>query len=301
MNWNNFKLFYHVAKAGNITAAARESQVSQPALSRSIANLESRLNTKLLERHTRGITLTHQGKVLFEEVEKIFARFELIRQIFKNDESQIEGELRVFLDSGLLDTWFTYYIDQFIAEYPNLYLSLISNDSKLDIIKNKVDIALCTDCIDSPLITKQQILTWRRRLYASPDYLKNMGEPRTIKDLDHHHLIAFGEEETFPSENMDWHLKIGREDGDPRIPFLKINSLRSMLMSAEKGHGIVSFSKESLLLKNSNLVQILPDVQGPQVNIYMVYLKQMRNIGKVKAFCDYIEKVVKEFAAEHKE
>lgn len=299
MNWNNFKLFYHVAKAGNITAAAKEGQVSQPALSRSIANLESRLNTKLFERHTRGITLTHQGKVLFDEVDKIYARFELIRQIFKNEYNQLAGELRVFLDSGLLDTWFTYYIDQFISEYPKLYLSLISNDSKLDIIKNKVDIALCTDCIDSPLITKQKILTWRRKLYASPEYLKTMGEPTIINDLDHHHLIAFGEEQTYPTENMDWHLKIGRDVGEPRIPFLKINSLRSMLMAAEKGRGIVSFSRESLLLKNSNLVEILPEVQGPQVDIHMVYLRQMRNVGKVKAFCDYIEKVVKDFTAEH--
>jgi DNA-binding transcriptional LysR family regulator len=301
MNWNNFKLFYHVARAGNITAAANESRLSQPALSRSISNLELRLKTKLFERHPRGITLTRQGKALFDEVEKIYARFELIRQIFKNDENQLEGELRVFLDFGLLDTWLTYYIDRFISEYPNLYLSLISNNSKLDIIKNEVDVGLCADCIDSPLIDKKQILTWQRRLYASPEYLQNMGKPKTVKDLDHHRLIAFGEDQTFPTEDMDWHLRVGRKIGDPRIPFLKINSMRSMLMAAEKGRGIVSFSKESLLLKNSNLVQILPEVNGPQIILYMVYLKQMREVGKIKAFCDYIEKVVEEFKNENKE
>jgi DNA-binding transcriptional LysR family regulator len=300
MNWNNFKLFYHVVKAGSITAAAPEIRISQSTLSRSITELESALKIKLFERHSRGMNLSYQGKILFDEVEKIYMHFELIRQISTNDPHQLEGELRVFLDSGLLDTWLTYYIDHFISDYPSLYLSLISNNTKLDIVKDEVDVALCADFVASPLIGHQLILTWQRRLYASPEYLKNFGEPKTIKDLDHHRLIAFGEDQTFPIEDMDWHLRIGRKGGDSRVPFLKINSMRSMLMSAEKGRGIVSFSKESLLLKNSNLVQILPDVRGPHINIYMVYLKQMRDIGKVKAFCNYIEKVVAKFKADSK-
>jgi DNA-binding transcriptional LysR family regulator len=295
MDWDKLKLFYITAKVGNISKAARELNVTQSALSRRISSLEYDLGTKLLNRHLRGVTLTPQGKVIYPELEKAFMRLESLDQLISSMENKLKGELKVASNLGFIDTWLNYYLPQFLKDYPEIRLSILAKEQLLDLIDKDIDIVITSFFPDSPLVEKIPLMTWHRKLYASPGYIEKHGMPKSVEDLDRHQLISFGESKSFPQEDRDWHLKIGKSPGERREPYLAINSMRAMVNAAQHDLGIISFSQESLLLKDTNLLPILPDIQGPKIDIYVVYLKQRHNLERLRVFLEFLKKVSAEF------
>lgn len=289
MDWDKLKLFYITAKIGNISKAARELNVTQSALSRRISSLEEDLGTQLLNRHLRGVTLTSQGKAIFPELEKAFNKLESLNQIIQSMDNTLAGDLRIASNFGFIDTWLNYYLPDFIKKHAEIRLSVLVKEKIVDLIDEGIDLVITSFFPDSPLVEKEFLMSWNRCLYASERYLKQFGIPKTVQDLSHHRLISFGESKSFLHEDRDWHLKIGTEPGERREPYLAINSMRAMLTAAQNDIGIISFSQESLLLKDTNLIRVLPEIQGPHIDIFMVYLKQQESLERLKIFRNFLK------------
>lgn len=289
MDWDKLKLFYITAKIGNISKAARELNVTQSALSRRISSLEEDLKTQLLNRHLRGVTLTHQGQIIFPEIEKAFLRLESLDHLIQSIENRPAGSLKIASNFGFIDTWLNYYIPPFLKQYPEINLSILVKDQNFDLVDEGIDIVIASHFSESPLMTKEYFMTWHRCLYASPAYLKTFGSPKSTQDLSEHRLISFGPSNNLSYGDRDWHLKIGTQPGEKREPYLTINSIRALLHAAEHDLGIISFSQESILLRESILTPVLPKVQGPKIDIYMYYLQQHENLEKMKVFRSYIK------------
>lgn len=290
MDWDKLKLFYITAKIGNISKAARELGVTQSALSRRISSLEEDLGVQLLNRHLRGVTLTPQGKAIFPTLERAFIKLESLSHMVTSMDGTLHGEVRVASNFGFIDTWLNYFLPEFIQEYPDIRMSVMAKESINDLIDEDIDVAITSHFPDSPLVEKDFLMSWHRSLYASKGYLEKFGVPKKVEDLSNHRLISFSVPRGNAPEEREWLLKIGAPQGEARNPYLSINSMRALLNAAQHDLGIISFSRESILLKDTNLVRVLPQVEGPKIDVYLVYLKQRAGLERIRVFCDFLRR-----------
>lgn len=294
MQWDKLKTFYYVAKFESLTKTGQHLNLSQSAISRQIIDLEYQVGHKLFKRLPRGLVLTRQGQLLFQNTEKMFMFSELALTQIQNEQLEPQGDLSIGANVGLVDTWLYMLIPEFLNRYPKINLSIFSKDKHLDVESLEVHVALQPYIHDKPALVQNPLTTWNRRLYASKEYIQKYGMPQTIEDLKHHRLIGFGTEKIHLFDNINWHLNLSGHKKNPQKPYLSANSLRALFHFGASGFGIISFSQESPLLKDSQLIEVLPELIGPSINIYFTYPIQLKGIKTIDVLEEYLHTYVKE-------
>lgn len=293
MQWDKLKTFYYVAKLQSITKAAQYLNISQPAVSRQMIDLERQFGYKMFKKLAKGLVLTRQGLILFQNAEKMFVYSELALSQIQDEHIEPQGDLSIGTNVGLVDTWLYKIIPDFLKRYPQINLSLYSKDTPLDVESLEVQIALQPYAENQPDLIQNFLMSWNRRLYASKDYLQKNGTPKKVTDLQNHRLIGFGPEKIHLFDNINWHLSLS-DHNNLQKPYLSTNSLRTLFHLGNNGIGIISFSQESPLLKDSNLIEILPDVEGPCISIYFTYPIQLKGVRKIEVLEEFLKQYVKE-------
>lgn len=294
-DWNKAKLFYHIAKCGSFTKAARLAGIDQSVLSRQIQILEKQVGCPLLIRKAGGIFLTRKGEELLENVAPFFLK---IRGFCGNAYREIGEEkkrkIRIMTTYALA----AYILNELIITYnkdnPHLIFEVIGEDHAIDVIVNDIDIAIRP--YDSQAIGVQQelLFTLQKKLYASTKYLKMYGEPRTVDELkDHFFITNSSKAEDYPYADIHWILKLGLPDGKKHEPIFLSNSLECMLHAAKEGVGIIGGYEVMSILKNSNLINILPDVKDKETKIYCVYPDYLKEDAEIIAVKNYLMKNLK--------
>ena len=281
--WSKLEILYHIVKAGSLLKAAEILKTDQPTLTRKLATLEKKFGFKLINRSTpqKTLTLTEQGKIVFEAAQKTFVTTQTMEtELFDN--KSMKGKIRLSTNRAIADFIINPLLIEFGKKYPDINLELLCNDSLIDLYKNEVDfsIRLCTE--EDPTLIQEPLFTLEAGLYASPDYLKKFGTPKTIEDLDTHRLIAFAHPKENPYSNTDWSLRLGREGQKKRTPFYTVNSMGSFWEAAEEGMGIIISYEHMLKRKKPNIVRILDNVKGPTYKLHLVYPKKLENVKRMQ-------------------
>lgn len=288
-DWDKIKTFYYVAKAGNLTHAALKLNISQPALSRAMQLLEHQLNVRLFERMPRGLVLTRQGEILLEAAEKTFENFSQAEVLMLEDETEPQGDLKIATTMAIATVWIIHHISDFIRHYPKLRLTIIGNDEQLDLKTRQADVSIRPFINNHPELIQEPLFTFNLKLYASKEYLREYGVPKVPEDLDHHRMIVFGYDAINPYHDINWPLRIGMPKGLIREPFLCINTSSGMRQAAENNLGIIALAAEYPGLENSKLVEVLPDIEKPNIPIYYVYPLQLQTSRRIKLLGDYLK------------
>lgn len=294
MQWDKLRTFYYVAKLESFTKTGQYLNISQSAISRQITDLEYQVGHQLFKRLPRKLALTRRGQLLFQNAEKMFMHSELALTQIQNEEEFPRGELSLGANVGLVETWLYLLIPGFLNRYPEINLSIFSKDGPLDVEALEVHVALQPYIPDQPTLIQNPLTSWNRRLYASKAYLQKYGAPQTVQDLEHHRLIGFGSEKIHLFEDINWHLKLRGKNREVQKPYLSANSLRALFYFAINDFGIISFSQESPLLKDSDLVEVLPEVSGPSIDICFTYPIQLKEIKTINVLEEYLQEYVKE-------
>lgn len=290
---DKLKLFYYVAKAKKFTTAAEMLNISQPALSRNIQLLEERLGTKLFYRHARGLTLTAQGELMIPVIGNFLNEIQTTAGKLYEEEKEPKGPLKAVVSSGLMSAYLLNYVPEFLTLYPEIRLTLIANDTipSLTFGEAHVLISHPLQGTEAEGLTQDLLLKSYVGLYASKEYLKEFGVPKTPKDLDNHQLIAFGdhpESESF--KHMNCLLTLGTTPDYVREPFIQANLPQARLALAQAGLGIAAIYKDHPGLSESGLIQVLPDTPMPVDETYYIYPKELETSKKVIVFRDYLKK-----------
>ncbi|MBL0941129.1 MAG: LysR family transcriptional regulator [Alphaproteobacteria bacterium] len=291
MDWDKLKLFYHVARIGSFTKAATILDLSQPALSRSIGILAKTLNTKLFHRKPRGIELTRQGEVLYRFAHKMFLEAEEMTRFLHGGDTEPRGLLKVLTTHSIAYSWLINYIPGFSEKYPDIQLTIFGDDERTNLYE--ADVMIRPYIPHQPDLVQKPLTSFRIGLFASRDYLEKYGTPKTPQDLDHHRLISFGGDTLHPYGNVNWILRLGIQSENPRQPFLQINSSQGLLKAAKLGLGIVELGTKHPELEGVDLVEVLPDCEGPLVEIFYIYPEHLKTSKRVTALADYLDEVLK--------
>lgn len=292
LDWDKLKTFHAAADSGSLTAAAERLGISQSAVSRQITALEESLDTPLFHRHARGLTLTEQGRILFLAAREIAHRTALAQATVINSRNKPQGKLRVSTPISLGSNWLTSVLPEFLSAYPEIDVELVLEDEEHDLSSFEVDCALRPWRSTQGDVIERKLGTISQSLYASDTYLAKYGAPKTVKDLDNHKIVAFGQLMPSRLHSSNWVLKAGGREGNPLKPALSVSNLHGIMRAAEAGIGLAGLPDYMTALSR-RLVRVLPDLRGDPFDVFFVYPTELRGSVKAKVFREFLIRVTK--------
>ncbi|MBC6405239.1 MAG: LysR family transcriptional regulator [Rhodospirillales bacterium] len=293
MDWDKLRIFHAVAEAGSFTHAGEQLNLSQSAVSRQISGLEESLSVPLFHRHARGLLLTEQGELLYRTAHEVFGKLAMIEAQLTESKDRPKGPLKVTTTVAFGSTWLAPRIRDFMELYPEIGLHLILADRELDLSMREADVAVRMMPPRQADLIQRHLITMHVQAYASADYLKRHGPVNSVEDLDHHKLIVYGEDKRPPVPDVNWLLHSGRRGSGPRKPALSLNNVYGILQAVMAGAGIAALP-EFMVNKQSDLVPVLPDMEGPQIDTYFVYSEELRSTKRIAVFRDFLLRKIAE-------
>ena len=286
MDWDKLRVFHAVADAGSFTHAGETLNLSQSAVSRQISALEEALQVPLFHRHARGLILTEQGESLNRTVREVFAKLAMTEALLTESKEKPAGRLKVTTTIGFGSAWLAPRLAGFLAMYPDVTMSLLLDDSDLDLAMREADVAIRMHAPRQPDLVQRHLMTMRWVVVAHPDYLARAGTPERAEQLDDHKLILFGDYRP-PVTDVNWLAQAGRRAGSARRALLEVNSLHAMAGAIRSGLGI-GVLPDWMSSELDGLVRLLPDLKAPGIEVYFVYPEELRNSKRVMVFRDFL-------------
>lgn len=279
-------MFIRVVETGSFSAVAREMNSTQPTISKNIAELESWLGAKLLNRSTRSLRLTETGTDYYERCVGILQDVEEAEQMVGQLQTQPKGTVRVSTVVAFGRLHLVPRLSAFFRMYPDIKVDIRLSDRFIDLVEEGVDVAIRMGTLaDSTLIAKKlgssPVVT-----VASPEYLKRHGIPTHPRDLRQHNYLQYAEggirnETQFKDQDEPFHVRI-----EGNFSTNNSEALRAGLLS---GLGISRAPRWLVgdAIESGELVPVLESFQPDAMNLYAVYPPGRHLPSKVRSFIDY--------------
>ncbi|MBI3524237.1 MAG: LysR family transcriptional regulator [Betaproteobacteria bacterium] len=191
MDTKSLEMFAVVVRQGSFAAAARDQNVDPSSVSRVIAALEAELDVRLFQRTTRQLTLTEAGSLYFERIEPLLEEIRHARDAAAEASSQVKGTLRVTASNSFGLKRILPLIPAFAAQYPDLTVDLMLTDTVVDLLAERIDIAIRLGMLTDSNMVAQLLMQTRYRVVASPAYLGKYGAPKKPEHVGHHNCLLF--------------------------------------------------------------------------------------------------------------
>ena len=293
MDWDKLRVFHAVAEAGSFTHAGEALNLSQSAVSRQISALEESLSVPLFHRHARGLILTEQGEVLYHTAREVFSKLAMTEAMLSESKDRPKGPLKVTTTVSFGSAWLSPRIREFMDLYPEIQVTLVVDDSELDLSMREADVAIRMSPPRQPDLVQRHLMATRYHVYASSDYLKRFGTPQRAEDLDKHRIIIYGLDGRPPVRNINWLIEAGARPGHERQPIYVVNNVYAIFRAVESGLGVAALP-DFMAQEASDLVRILPELAGPDVEAYFVYPEELRSSKRIAVFRDFLLRKVAE-------
>ncbi|MEM5329930.1 LysR substrate-binding domain-containing protein [Paraburkholderia sp. JHI2823] len=202
-------VFVTVIDAGSITAAAEKLEQTVSGVSRALTRLEKQLGVALILRTTRRLQLTEEGELFLERARAILAAMADAEEAVTRHRERPSGRLRVDAATPFMLHCIVPHVAAFAQRYPEIQLELTNNERIVDLLEQRVDIAIRIGTLQDSTLHARALGTSRLRIVASPGYLAAHGAPRSVAALGGHRLIGF----TAPAHLNRWPLRAAAGDG----------------------------------------------------------------------------------------
>jgi DNA-binding transcriptional LysR family regulator len=281
-------VFARVVEMGSFARAAERLDVSVSAVSRAVADLEAHLQTRLLNRTTRRLSLTESGRAFHERTVQLLADLEEAEQSAQAGAVTPRGTLRLTCAVTFGTRHVAAAIADFVARYPETRFDIELSDRAVDLVDEGFDVAVRIGQIGSQNLVGRKVGTTQLVCCAAPTYLDAHGEPRTPEALAAHTCLTY---EYAPTRNV-WTFR----DGDGRDRSVRIggpvhaNNGRFLEALAVAGTG-VCHEPDFIVgpdVRAGRLRPILREFAPPASPIYVVYPSRRHLSAKVRAFTDFI-------------
>jgi DNA-binding transcriptional LysR family regulator len=286
LDLNEVRMFVQVVRARSFAEAARRLGVPSNTLSRRVRQLEAGLDTRLLQRSTRKLTLTAAGAAFFERcAPAVDGVLEAGKDLAGGSQSA-SGTVRIAAPADFLDFFRIEWVMQFLAQYPKVRLDFVLNDARADLIDEAIDVAFRGGRVQDQQLVFRQLTSQFFKLVASPAYVKSRGLPETLQALASHDcLTASGQQRL-----VTWTLEgpVGSEDVKVSGRF-SANSARILLKSCLSGLGIALLPSMLVVphIHGGRLIHVLPGYRREGADLNVVLPSSQQIPTAVAAFVEF--------------
>lgn len=293
---DELQVFVSVIESGSISAAAEHVGQTPSAISRTLSRLEAKLGTTLINRTTRRMDLTEEGKFFLEKAKQILAQMDELEERLSLRQHVPSGRLRINAASPFMLHAVVPYVAEFRALYPDIQLELNSNDLIIDLLEQSTDVAIRIGILADSTLHARSLGSSPLNILASPAYLEQHGIPTTVEALASHALLGFTQTESL----NHWPLRHAEGDRLQIQPAVSASSGETLRQLALAGEGIVCLSHfmthEDIRL--GRLQVILPEANsGYRQPIHAVYYRNSQLALRIQCFLDFIQKKLANYAA----
>lgn len=290
-------IFVAIVRSGSFANAARSLNLSQSVASRAVTRLEKRLGVRVLDRTTRSVSLTDEGRGLFERLEPLLHGFEEAFAAVAEDRARMRGRLRVKMHPTLAHVIAGEHLKAFAESCPELAIELISSDKLGDLVAEGIDIALHVGELPSSRLIAKRLLDTRVITVAAPAYLQKRGKVAHPRDLvgEKHALIDYRNPET--GRPFQWEFHRGRKIVKVEPPEkLVVSDLVTLHRICLAGWGIAQVLEVAVrpMLASGALIELLTDWGDERFPIQAVYPSRTYIPPKLRVFLDFASSVVNE-------
>ena len=280
--------FSALVRFGSFSATARELDLTTPAISKRLAQMETRLGVQLLNRTTRRISLTTEGEMYLTHARRILADIEDMEQQVCNAVTAPKGLLRVNATLGFGRSNIAPLISDFARLYPDVQVQLQLTVNPPALTEDAFDVCIRFGEPPDARVIARLLASNRRLICAAPAYLAKHGTPQTPNDLTRHNCIGIRQgDEAYGI----WHLTSARRSETVKVHGnLSTNDGEIAVNWALAGHGVLMRAEWDIskYLQSGRLVQVLDTFQTPPSDIYAVYPQRHQLSGRVRAFVDFL-------------
>jgi DNA-binding transcriptional LysR family regulator len=293
LDWDKLRVFYVVAQTKNLTKAGERLNVSQSAISRQITGLESSLKSQLFHRRARGLLLTEQGEILLKTVSEFFQKLTVTENALMEVADRPKGVLKVTASYSFGATWLTSQINEFAELFPDIRLELILSDEELNLGMGEAHVAIRMYPTKSPDLVQRPLIAINSSLYASNDYLRIHGVPKSFADLSQHRIITLMEIGQASHDHYSWLSRRAEREGVALNVAFSVNNLMAILRAVKGGMGIAVLP-DYLVERARHVSRLLEEVQGEPLDAYLVYPADMKDSKRIRAFRHFLQRKLAE-------
>lgn len=282
------RAFVAVVTEGSFSNAANTLQLSPQLVSKYVSKLEEQLNSRLLNRTTRKVSLTEAGSHYFGHAQQILLSIDDMESKLGGLQQNPKGVLRISAPVSFALKHMAKLITDFQIHYPLVKVDLQLTDRKVDIVEEGFDVALRIGQLKRSSLIAKKVAPIRVMLCAAPDYLNKHGTPTQPEDIAEHRYLHYsymnmdGKDDIYQLLKAKY-LKQGSE--------LRSNNGDVLVDAAIAGAGIVLQPTFiiSEALSSGKLVVVLPELEPEALGLYAVYAHRKLLPHKVRCFIDFVE------------
>jgi DNA-binding transcriptional LysR family regulator len=284
--FRRMQTFVRIVEHGSLTAAARTLEVSQPSVVRLLAALEAELGVRLINRTTRRMALTDEGREYYERCRGILGAVEEAEARLRSRRAQPRGRLRLTAPVLFGRQHLAPVVNEFLARHPAMQVELLLLDRVVDLLEEGVDAALRIARLQDSTLVAVPLGQVRRVFVGSPALLKRLGRPQRPEDLKEAPCVSFtgmgpADEWTFERSGRALRVKVAS--------VLVSNQVDAALAACEAGLGwgrFLSYQVEDAL-RAGRLKAVLPDESAGTIPMQIVYPHARLLSANLRAFLDF--------------
>jgi DNA-binding transcriptional LysR family regulator len=288
-NLSDILVFSEIVKLGSLSAAGKQLGLSSAVVSKRLQRLESQLDTALIIRSTRTLSITEEGQKYFEHCGHILSAIEEAEAEILYRNKVPKGTLKVSVPAYFGRLYIAPLIPDFLEQYPEIEISLDFSDHFVDIINTGFDVVIrIGDLKDSNLIAKKLAVD-QRVVVASPKYIKAHGTPNLPSELSQHNVLLFTHE---LSQSVWSFLDIEGKEYNVKVSGnFETNNCEALMKATRDGLGIALRPMWDVWrsIKSKQLTLLMQDYTTPKFNIQAVYPSRDHLPHRVRVFIDHVK------------
>lgn len=284
--------FVLVVDTGSFSAAARRLNVGQPAVSKSIAQLEERLGVKLLVRTTRGLTATEAGLNYYERARRSIVEADEAELAARGAGTSLTGKLRIAAAVTFARIHLMPRLPEFLQRHPDLEIEVVLDDRNVDLVQEGIDVALRMGQLADSSLTGRRIASAPCVVVGTPAYFARVGEPTAPGDLTAHQAVIYD----LRGGGADWTF---RRDGTEFAVALKsrlrVNAAEGVRAAvlANAGLAITSEWMFAPEIADGTVKVVLQDWQLPRIDLWAVFPAGRTATTKARTFTQFVQEVMR--------
>ena len=285
------RVFTRVVELRSFARASEALEVSRPTATTAVARLEKRLGVRLLQRTTRRLSLTEDGRAYYEGCVRILRELAETEDALSSTRTSPRGRLRVSIPHSFNHLAFMPALPKFLERYPGLELEIVMTDRAVNMVEEGIDCAVraVVDIPGDSTLVARHVAEVRWLTCASPGYLRKHGVPRAIAELERHNCVRFVSQSS--GRVLDWSFAKGEERASyaPRGN-LAVTALEAAAAAAAHGIGIAQVPDALAvpMLQAGKLKPVLTDWVAAAPSMKIVYPSNRYLTAKVRAFGDFV-------------
>jgi DNA-binding transcriptional LysR family regulator len=284
--------FVLVVDSGSFSAAARRLNVGQPAISKSVAQLEERLGVKLLVRSTRGLTPTEAGLNFYERARRSIEEADEAELAARGAWRGLTGKLRICAAVTFARIHLMPRLPEFLARYPDLEMEVVLDDRNIDLVQEGIDVALRMGRLTDSALTARRIASGRHAVLGTPAYFARAGDPVAPGDLIAHEAVIYAQRGggavwTFRREGAELAVTM-----KGRLHVTAAEGVRAAVL-ADAGIAIVSEWMFAPEIAEGTVRTVLRDWELPTIDLWAVFPAGRTATTKARTFIGFVEEVMR--------